>query len=394
MKPKRSVQIFINNGFGFLQVVENFSFRSHSLSFNFIHLSIQEFLAAHYVTTLPPNKELSILQKYFWNNSLCFNMFNMYVALTNGQRPSFKRFIKPPTLIQTLKNVFTGDSVGISQQILSDTIKCLRLHCCLEDGGDMEMLKCIEDRIKLYKQLISFSYTVLSPDDLQILAISLCFLSSKYKEWKMVNLEFCNIQDHGLQNLQSALRGGNVTITMLCLNNNDLTASSSAHISDLTISCKVKMLLINDNKIVGEDDKLYRILTDPSSMVEELYMYNIKLSSSAAVKLFTALGEATVKLRILWISYNDITDEACDAIVMAMKKNITLFELNMDHNPISGICAQLIVKALQHNNTLQWLDMNGDYPHDVKENIRSLEEEVNKMREIQGCLVKLRVIFL
>ena len=310
------------------------------------------------------------------------------------QRPSFKRFVKQPTLIQTLKHVLTGDSVGIPQQIFNDTIKCLRLYCCLEEAGDVAMVKCIEYETNLYKEIITLSYTVLSPNDLQILANSLSFLSRKIEKWKMINLEFCNIQDQGLQNLQSALRGSNVTITMLCLNNNDLTTSSCAHISSLSITCKVKTLLINDNKTVGEDDKLYRILTDRSSMVEELYMHNTKLSSSAAVKLFTALGEAIVKLRILWISYNDITDEACDAIVVAMKKNNTLFELNMDHNPISGICAQLIVKALQHNDTLQWLDMNGDYLHDVKENIRSLEEEVNKMREIQGCPVKLRVIFL
>ena len=380
------------NAFGLLRV-EYFGL-THSTLFNFVHLSIQEFLAAHHLTTLPPNKELSFLQGNFWNNVLYFNMFNIYVALTNGQKPSFERLIKQPTLMQTLKNVFTGDSVGISQKILSDKIKCLRLYCCLEEAGDMAMHKFIEDETKLCKQLITLSYTVLSPNNLRILATSLCFLSSKFKEWKMVNLEFCNILDNGLQILQSALSGSDVIITMLCLNNNDLTASSSSAISNLSITCKVKALLINDNKIVGEDVRLYGVLTDPSSMVQELYMYNIRLSSSAAIKLFTALSEATVKLRILWISYNDITDEACDAIVMAIKKNNTLFELNMDHNPISGISAQLIVKALQYNNTLQWLDINGDYPHDINENIRALEEEVNKMREIQGCLVKLRVILL
>ena len=78
------------NGFGLLQVVEYVGRMSKSLSFNFIHLSIQEFLAAHHVTTLPPSKELSILQKNFWNNPVYFNMFDIYVALTNGQRPSFR----------------------------------------------------------------------------------------------------------------------------------------------------------------------------------------------------------------------------------------------------------------------------------------------------------------
>ena len=75
------------------------------------------------------------------------------------------------------------------------------------------------------------------------------------------------------------------------------------------------------NSIVGEDEKLYSILSDPSSMMEELYMGYTKLSSNAAIKLFTALSNGK-KLRVLWIGGNDITDEAqCEAIIMAMRKN-------------------------------------------------------------------------
>ena len=50
---------------------------------------------------------------------------------------------------------------------------------------------------------------------------------------------------------------------------------------------------------------------------------------------------------------HDIADEAYNAIIMAMKKNTSLVVLHMYSNPISGECAQLIVQALQHNNTLQ-----------------------------------------
>ena len=81
------------NGFGLLQVVEYAGRMSKCLSFNFIHLSIQEFLAAYYVTTLPPSKELCILQQNFWNNAVYLNMFDIYVAITSGQRPSFRRFL-------------------------------------------------------------------------------------------------------------------------------------------------------------------------------------------------------------------------------------------------------------------------------------------------------------
>ena len=379
------------NGFGLLQVVEYAGRTSNCLSFNFIHLSIQEFLAAHHVTTLPPSKELSILQKNFWNNPVYFNMFDIYVALTNGQRPSFKRFLQP-SLMKRATTFFTGrdDSIDISKVVLENKTKGLRMYRYFQEAGDMTMCKSIEDATQLHKQQIDLSGTRLSPSDLECLTIFLT--CSSHKEWKELILWGCHIQDHDLQILQRGLRSSDVTITELCLPFNDLTAVSSSAISDLTISCRVKMLWIDGNKTVGEDDRLYRIITDDSSMVEKLTMDNVKLSSSGAIKLFTALSEAK-KLWYLQINNNHITDKACDAIIMAMKKNTSLVELYINNNPISGECAQLIVQALQYNNTLHELCLNDDYPGDVKKKIRSLEKEVNKKRESRRCLVTLKIKF-
>ena len=376
------------NGFGLLQVVEYAGRMSKCLSFNFIHLSIQEFLAAYHVTTLPPSKELSILQKNFWNNSVYLNMFDIYVALTSGQRPSFRRFLQQPSLMERFKEVFTGTEEGpvdIPWQVLCDKLKCHRMYRCFLEAGDMVMCKSIEDTTQLGEQVINLAHTRLSPSDVECLAILLS--SSSHKEWKELNLSNCHIQDHGLQILQRGLRGSDVTITELWLWHNDLTAVSSSAISDLTITCRVKTLYIGDNNIDGEDDRLYRIITDQSSMVEVLYMWNNNLSSNGAIKLFTALSDGK-KLRALYIYHNNITDEACDAIIMAMKKNTSLVELHMDHNPISGECAQLVVQALQYNNTLRALSLNYDYPDDVKMKIRLLQEEVN---ETHGCQVKLNI---
>ena len=125
-------------------------------------------------------------------------------------------------------------------------------------------------------------------------------------------------------------------------------------------------------------------------MLEKLYMISTKLSSSAAIKLFTALSKSN-KLRALWIMHNNITDEACDTIIMAMKNN-SLVKLYMYSNRISTECAQLIVQALQHNNTLQYLYLPS-YSNDVQKRIRLSVEKVNKKRESCECQVKLRLIF-
>ena len=72
------------NGFGLLQAIQHFGLTGKTMTFNFLHFTIQEFLAAHYVSSLSPSNELAILKEKFWSDSH-FNMFTIYIALTKGQ---------------------------------------------------------------------------------------------------------------------------------------------------------------------------------------------------------------------------------------------------------------------------------------------------------------------
>ena len=62
-------------------------------------------------------------------------------------------------------------------------------------------------------------------------------------------------------------------------------------ISELSVKCKVKRLWISDNDGTGEDQELYSIITNPSNVLEHLYMDGTKLLSNAAIDLFTALKD-------------------------------------------------------------------------------------------------------
>ena len=48
------------SGFGLLQTVQHFGITENTITFNFLHFSIQEFLAAYHITCLLPNEELKI----------------------------------------------------------------------------------------------------------------------------------------------------------------------------------------------------------------------------------------------------------------------------------------------------------------------------------------------
>ena len=106
------------NGFGLLQAVEHFGLTGMTMIFNFLHLSIQEYLAALYIASLPADEELKIIQEYFWNG-IHFNMFSIYVTLTKGQRPSFKHFLCDG-----------NKALAISDKFLDNQLLCLCLYCC------------------------------------------------------------------------------------------------------------------------------------------------------------------------------------------------------------------------------------------------------------------------
>ena len=115
------------NGFGLLQAVEYPSRTRTTQSFNFIHLSVQEYLACYYFTHLPLDEQHPILKAKFWNDEYR-NMFNMYITLTNGQQHCFKQFL------------CNGDNtVAIDDKFLKEKLMCLCLYTCFLEAGDEHM---------------------------------------------------------------------------------------------------------------------------------------------------------------------------------------------------------------------------------------------------------------
>ena len=202
----------------------------------------------------------------------------------------------------------------------------------------------------------------------------------------------CYIQDKGLNTLWRGLRHTtDITINTLWLYNNGLTVQSSSLISELTLTLKVKELGIAGNKTIGEDQQLYTMLSNPSSVLEILAMGGTQLSSTAATDLFTSLRN-NHKLKRLYIDINDITDDACDAITAALMSNNCLVTLWMYDNPLSSEAIVNIVQCLEANDTLQVIGLP-HCPQATRENIRSLQDVVNNKRASRGCQVKLEIKF-
>ena len=366
------------NGFGLLQAIQHYHLTGKTTTFNFLHLTIQEYLAAYcIITELRPDEELCLLREQFWSD-LHANMFAIYVTLTKGQRSSFKKFLSDG-----------DDKIAISGRFLYDQLKCLRLYRCFKEAGDHKMCKSIEEAaIFKEKKIDLHSNSNVSATDLECVSL---FLTSSYRQWAELNLSGCHIQDRGLHIMHKSLSHCNCIIAKLWLNDNCLTKFSSSNISNIVLRYKVKELRIIGNRTIGECEELYTMLTHPSSMLALLNMNNTSLTPVGAKALFTAVKDSR-KLKVLWVNYNNITDDVADDIFVALSVNKSLVELWIHGNKMSGEAIETILNSLRDNRVLQLLVVSS-YPSEIEDRIRSKEQEINAKRKSQGVHNKLTVRF-
>ena len=361
------------NGFGLLQAVQHFGLYAKTMTLNFIHFTIQEFLAAHYMVHLPLYQEIEIIEEYFWNDTH-FNMFSMYMALTKGQQHAFKQFLSQNQNIN---------------KFLQSQLLCLRLYRYFNEANDYSMCETIQQARFFSGKTISLRSINLNSSDMDCIALFLN--SSPNKEWVGLNLWNCYMQDLGLCFLYRGLHHSNVTINELWLGSNSLTTQSSFLIAEIALNCKVKVLGLAINDTVGESLHLYSMLTHQNSMIEELNMNSTSLSSGAAIYLFTALKD-NKRLKVLNIIDNAIENDACDAIIATVERNSCLAKLYMYGNLMTCKALERIVQSLQANNTLEFLGL----PHcfeDARETMISYQKVINTKRLSQGCKVKLELQF-
>ena len=363
------------NAFGLLQAIEHVSIFETTTTFNFLHLSLQEFLAANYITTLTPHEELSILEEYFWRGSHS-NMFTIYLSLTKGQRSSFRKFLSGG-----------DDTIAIHSKFLDDKLKSIHLYRCFnEASGDDRVCKTIESNFS--NGTINFFYTTLSTNDIE--NISIFLTCSSIKQWKCLNLWGCNIRDVELRILHRILLQSAITIEQLWLYKNDLSSSSDGCLADIVIKCRVKMLQISYNTTIGQTEEFFPTII---SSLEALDIADIYLSSRAAIMIFTALKEKKTKLKKLIMANDYVTDDDCDVIAETLQVNSTLEELNIHGDNISKEALQLILNSLRHNNTLIKLLVPSNYYDSDKKQVLALQDIVNEERKRRGCQAKLNVQF-
>ena len=391
------------NGFGLLQTVQHYPQlgAGKTASFNFLHYTMQEFLAAFYVSTLSDEEQSSLMDGTFWSERFNF-MWMMYVGIVGTKSKLFTDFISKG-------NVFKKKSgIRVSSEIQKDKRK--RLHvfqCYTEANSKAEVPDIIASMFNDGK--VKVTDITLLPNHISSLV---SFLSHSSVNFKVLKIKNCKYGDIGMSILEQYISDSKENISTL--EYVDLTGNNSSpwnvycaiikqcSVSNLTLCgdygmeefsvnmekcqsvnttlqsltlCEIGSTGLNNVKALLFNNKLLNL--------SELNLSWINISSKATdgsnVLLqtkFPVHNEMTdssvsrvVTVNILWDGINTSTPDSlnlcghCERsgipfIAFGLCINKTLYTLDISNNKIGDLGAQEIARALYENTTLQTLNIS------------------------------------
>jgi len=235
---------------------------------------------------------------------------------------------------------------SISRNIFKDPVTVFFLFQCFQEAQNdqlCEMLsKSLESEIILCNVwLLPYRVTSLG-----------FFLSQSKRNWKVLDLSRCYIEDHGINILHHYLLGYKIRIKSVILIENNLTRTSSPLLCDIISHLQLHELTIDIDEIYMSDIGTAVI---GSGTVIKLSLYS-RLKCIPAIKL-SATSDMIMHLQRLCFSRNIVNDNAAVILSKALAKSKTLKELDLSKNCIGDIGSKAIANSLKHNASLEVLNL-------------------------------------
>ncbi|XP_052373864.1 NACHT, LRR and PYD domains-containing protein 12-like isoform X25 [Oncorhynchus keta] len=353
----------------------------------FVHLSIQEFLAAVYVFLSFINNNENLMDKLQTNNKPEVTFYKSAVdkALQSetGNLDLFLRFLLGLSLESNqkhLRGLLT--KTRSSSQSHEETVKYIKkkigedlspersinLFHCLNELNDHSLV----EEIQSFLRSGSLSKPKLSPAQWSALVFVLLtsekeldvFDLKKYsrseegllrllpvvKASRAVLLSGCGVTEEGCASLVSALRSNPSHLRELDLSNNDLKDSGVELLSAGLGNphCKLETLRLSGCRVTEEGcASLVSVLESNPSHLRELDLSNNDLKDSGVELLSDVLENPHCKLETLRLSGCLVTEEGCTFLASALESNPShLRELDLSNNDLKGSGVDLLSAGL------------------------------------------------
>ncbi|KAI4878726.1 hypothetical protein NFI96_018494 [Prochilodus magdalenae] len=363
----------------------------------FVHLSVQEHLAALYVHLTFINQKINVLKK---SQSFKCRIFkrkpislsdvhkpavNQALQSKNGHLDLFLRFLlglsleSSQTLIQELVTQ-TGSSSITKQQTVQyikkkirknpSAEKSINLFHCLNELDDHSLVEEVQQYLqsgKLDHRTLSSSQwsavvfvLLTSEENLDEFVLRrynrssdvLLKLLPVFADSKTADLSCCNLTKKSCAALASVLSSDSSSLSFLDLYNNDL-GDSGVELLCAGLEhphCKLETLRLWGCNITKDGCvTLTSALNSNPSHLRELILSENRLGDSGVKQLSAVLENPLFQLEILWLRNCNITDKGCAALTSALKSNPShLRELFLSNNNLGDSGVKLLSAALEN----------------------------------------------
>ncbi|KAM9758288.1 NACHT, LRR and PYD domains-containing protein 12-like isoform 9-T9 [Menidia menidia] len=378
----------------FTQVFKEESGLYQDRVFCFVHLSVQEFLAALHVhlTFISSGTNLLEEQKRTFKRLVKkpslpqLHQTAVKVALQsqNGHLDLFLRFLLGLSL-QTNQRLLQGllTQTGSSSQTNQGTVQYIKkklsehvsaersinlFHCLneLNDGSLVEEVQQALSSGSLSTEKLSSAqwsalvFILLSSEkdldefDLKKYSASeeaLLRLLPVVKASKKALLRGCNLSERSCEALSSILNSESSSLTHMDLSNNQLRDSGVKHVSAGLESpnCRLKTLRLSGCNLSERScEALSSVLSSQSSSLTHLDLSNNQLRDSGVKHVSAGLESPNCRLETLRLEGCTLSETSCSSVVSALKSNPShLTELDLSWNPISECVMKELSSFLQ-----------------------------------------------
>ena len=369
-------------------------FEKPKAQFCFLHLTIQEFLAAKHVADTMNEEELREFVHYRITQGAWHVVLQFLAGLLSKREASLSRIFVDALPSSTerfneweRKAEFDDDEVfdsNVRRTLIfwprkTDRDLVVSLSMCLyeinvddpilqtrlrqigfnaADFGDCKLkpVECVGvvNLLESQKELISLD---LNDSDLVSLGCKQIrlLLESSDNKLRRLNLSNNRIEDEGLKYLAEALTHSNCKLNNINLSNNCISDKGVKDLAEaLTQSnCKLNSLNLSNNFISDKGVKdLAEALTHCNCKLNSLNLSGNCISDDGATHLAKALTEGNCKLNSLDLSFGNLSLEGVKHLAKALTdSSCKLNSLNLSGNTISEEGVEHLTEALTHRNS-------------------------------------------
>ncbi|XP_059212059.1 NACHT, LRR and PYD domains-containing protein 12-like [Centropristis striata] len=362
--------------------------------FCFIHLSVQEFLAAlHVHLTFINSGVILIAEARWWSRvfrdkpelkHLYQSAVDKALQSPNGHLDLFLRFLLGLSL-QTNQNLLRGllTQTGSSSEINQNTVqyikkklrknpsaeKSINLFHCLNELNDRSLVEEIQQSLRSGSlstdelspaQWSALVFILLSSEtDLDVFDLkkysaseeALLRLLPVVKASNKALLTGCKLSERSCEALSSVLSSQSSSLRDLDLSNNDLN-DSGVKLMSVGLKnplCELKTLKVTGCKLSEKScEALSSVLSSQSSSLRHLDLSNNDLQDSGVKLLSVGLQSQLCELKTLSLSGCLISEKGCSSLASALRSQSTnLRDLDLSNNNLKDLGVKLLSVGLQ-----------------------------------------------